>query len=125
MPLVTKSRKLFDVGYDIRGPVLERAQKMEAEGVAVMKLNIGNIAAFGIEPPADMVEDIIRDLPKFAGYTDSNGLVASRGAVMPHAEEKGIRGGPVHDICLGNGPSELIAMSLNALLDEGDEVLVP
>lgn len=125
MPLVTKSRKLDDVGYDIRGPVLERAQKMEAEGVQVMKLNIGNIAAFGIEPPADMVEDIIRDLPRFAGYTDSKGLVASREAVMQYAEEKGIRGVSVDDIYLGNGASELIAMSLNALLDEGDEVLVP
>ena len=125
MPLVTKSRKLFDVGYDIRGPVLERAQKMEADGIQVMKLNIGNIAAFGIEPPADMVEDIIRDLPKFAGYTDSKGLVASREAVMRYAEEKGISGVSVEDIYLGNGASELIAMSLNALLDEGDEVLVP
>lgn len=123
--MVTKSRKLFDVGYDIRGPVLERAQKMEAEGIQVMKLNIGNIAAFGIEPPADMVEDIIRDLPKFAGYTDSKGLVASREAVMRYAEEKGISGVSVDDIYLGNGASELIAMSLNALLDEGDEVLVP
>src|SRR4051812_41560960 len=125
MPLITKSRKLFDVGYDIRGPVLERAQKMEAEGIQVMKLNIGNIAAFGIEPPPDMVEDIIRDLPKFAGYTDSKGLVASREAVMRYAGEKGISGVSVDDIYLGNGASELIAMSLNALLDEGDEVLVP
>ena len=123
--MVSKSRKLDDVGYDIRGPVLERASKMEAEGIEVMKLNIGNIAAFGIEPPSEIVQDMIRDLPKFAGYTDSKGLVASREAVMRYAQEKGITGVSVDDIYLGNGASELIVMSLNALLDEGDEVLVP
>src|SRR6185295_10375734 len=98
---------------------------MEAEGIEVMKLNIGNIAAFGIEPPDEMVQDMIRDLPKFAGYTDSKGLLPSREAVMRYALEKGIAAVSVEDIYLGNGASELIVMSLNALLDEGDEVLVP
>ena len=114
MKPVAKSKKLADVGYDIRGPVLERAQKMEREGIEVMKLNIGNIAAFGIEPPDEIVQDMIRELPNFAGYTDSKGLVASREAVMLYAQKKGIAGVSIDDIYLGNGASELIAMGLNA-----------
>ena len=125
MKPICKSRKLADVGYDIRGPVLERAQQMEAEGIPIMKLNIGNIAAFGIEPPPEIVHDMVHELPRFAGYTDSKGLVPSREAVARYAREKGIAGVTIDDVYLGNGASELIAMSLNALLDEGDEVLVP
>src|SRR5437868_12067414 len=87
---VGKSSKLADVGYDIRGPVLERAQQMEAKGIEIMRLNIGNIAAFGIEPPRKIVDDMIRELPDFAGYTDSKGLIASREAVMHYAHKKGI-----------------------------------
>src|ERR1051325_445076 len=122
---ITKSKKLADVCYDIRGPVLEKARQMEEDGHEIIKLNIGNIAAFGIEPPAEIVRDMIRDLPHFAGYTESKGLVAPREAVMRYMQEKRVAGVTVDDIYLGNGASELIVMSVNALLDDGDEVLVP
>lgn len=111
--------------YDIRGPVLELAQKMEEAGQHIMKLNIGNLAAFGLEPPDDIVQDMIRNLPNAAGYTDSKGLFAPRRAVANYAQEKQIAGVTVDDVYLGNGASELITMSLNALLDSGDEILVP
>ncbi|HMQ04711.1 MAG TPA: pyridoxal phosphate-dependent aminotransferase [Pyrinomonadaceae bacterium] len=125
MKPVSKSNKLADVFYDIRGPVLELAQRMEEEGQSIMKLNIGNLAAFGFEPPDDIVQDMIRNLPQTAGYTDSKGLFAPRSAVANYAQEKGISGVTVDDVYLGNGASELITMSLNALLDSGDEILVP
>jgi len=111
--------------YDIRGPVLDLAQRMEAEGREIIKLNIGNLAAFGLEPPDEVVAEMIRELPDSAGYTDSKGLRGPREAVAKYAAEKGIRGVDVDDIYLGNGASELIVMSLNALLDSGDEILVP
>jgi alanine-synthesizing transaminase len=122
---ITKSAKLADVFYDIRGPVLETAQRMEEAGQHIIKLNIGNLAAFGFEPPDEIVQDIIRNLPNAAGYTDSKGLFAPRKAVVHYAQSKGITGVDVDDVYLGNGASELITMSLNALLDAGDEVLVP
>ncbi len=125
MKPVRKSNKLADVFYDIRGPVLELAQRMEDEGQSIMKLNIGNLAAFGFEPPDDIVQDMIRNLPQSAGYTDSKGLFAPRRAVANYGQEKGIAGVTVDDVYLGNGASELITMSLNALLDSGDEILVP
>jgi alanine-synthesizing transaminase len=122
---ILKSSKLADVCYDIRGPVLDKARQMEEEGHKIIKLNIGNLAVFGLEPPDEIVQDMIRNLPHAAGYTDSKGLFAPRKAVVHYAQEKHIAGVSVDDVDLGNGASELIVMSLNALLDNGDEVLVP
>ncbi|SEK21906.1 alanine-synthesizing transaminase [Roseateles sp. YR242] len=125
MKTVTKSSKLANVCYDIRGPVLDKARQMEEEGQKIIKLNIGNIAAFGLQPPDEIVQDMIRNLPDAAGYTDSKGLFAPRKAVVHYCQEKGISGVSVDDVYLGNGASELIVMALNALLDNGDEVLLP
>jgi alanine-synthesizing transaminase len=124
---IAKSAKLANVAYDIRGPVLDKARQMEDEGHKIIKLNIGNVAAFGLEPPDEIVQDMIRNLPSpvAAGYTDSKGLFAPRKAVVHYTQEKGVKGVGVDDVYLGNGASELIAMSLNALLDNGDEVLIP
>jgi len=122
---ITKSAKLANVGYDIRGPVLDKARQMEDEGHKIIKLNIGNVAAFGLMPPDEIVQDMIRNLPHAAGYTDSKGLFAPRKAVVHYTQEKGVEGVTVDDVYLGNGASELIAMSMNALLDAGDEVLIP
>jgi len=122
---IAKSSKLSDVGYDIRGPVLDRARQMEEEGQKIIKLNIGNIAAFGLDPPDEIVQDMIRNLAAAAGYTDSKGLFAPRKSVVHYMQEKNVQGVTVDDVYLGNGASELITMSLNALLDAGDEVLVP
>ena len=122
---IRKSSKLLDVCYDIRGPVLDKAREMEDEGHKIIKLNIGNLAVFGLEPPEEIVQDIIRNLPHSAGYTDSKGLFAPRKSVVHYTQEKLIAGVGVDDVYLGNGASELIVMSLNALLDSGDEVLVP
>ncbi len=104
---------------------MELAQRMEDEGQSIIKLNIGNLASFGFEPPDEIVQDMIRNLPNSAGYTDSKGMFAPRKAVMHYCQEKQIAGVSVEDIYLGNGASELITMSLNALLDGGDEILVP
>ncbi len=125
MKPIAKSSKLANVCYDIRGPVLDKARQMEEEGQKIIKLNIGNIAAFGLEPPDEIVQDMIRNLPAAAGYTDSKGLFAPRKAVVHYAQEKQIAGVTVDDVYLGNGASELIVMALNALLDNGDEVLLP
>ena len=125
MKPIAKSSKLANVCYDIRGPVLDKARQMEEEGQKIIKLNIGNIAAFGLEPPDEIVQDMIRNLPAAAGYTDSKGLFAPRKAVVHYCQEKNIRGVTVDDVYLGNGASELIVMALNALLDNGDEVLLP
>jgi alanine-synthesizing transaminase len=122
---ITKSAKLANVGYDIRGPVLDKARQMEDEGHKIIKLNIGNIAAFGLEPPDEIVQDMIRNVPHAAGYTDSKGLFAPRKAVVHYTQEKHIAGVTVEDVYLGNGASEMIAISMNALLDAGDEVLIP
>ena len=125
MKPVAKSSKLANVCYDIRGPVLDRAREMEEEGQQIIKLNIGNLAVFGFNPPDEIVQDMIRNLPNSAGYTDSKGLFAPRKSVVHYTQEKKIAGVAVDDVYLGNGASELIMMSLNALLDDGDEVLVP
>jgi alanine-synthesizing transaminase len=122
---IAKSSKLANVCYDIRGPVLDKARQMEDEGHKIIKLNIGNLAVFGLEPPDEIVQDMIRNLPHTAGYTDSKGLFAPRKAVVHYTQEKHIAGVTVDDVYLGNGASELITMSLNALLNSGDEVLVP
>lgn len=125
MRTILKSGKLAGVFYDIRGPVLDLAQRMEEEGQHIIKLNIGNLAAFGFDPPDEIVQDMIRNLPAAAGYTDSKGLFAPRKSVVHYSQQKHIADVSVDDVYLGNGASELITMSLNALLDAGDEVLVP
>lgn len=125
MKPIVKSSKLANVCYDIRGPVLDKARQMEDEGQKIIKLNIGNIAAFGLEPPDEIVQDMIRNLPHAAGYTDSKGLFAPRKSIVHYTQEKHIAGVTVDDVYLGNGASELITMSMNALLNAGDEILVP
>lgn len=125
MKTIKKSEKLSNVCYDIRGPVLQQAKKMEDEGHKIIKLNIGNLASFGFDSPEEIQLDMIRNLPNAAGYSDSKGIFAARKAVMHYTQEKRIKGIGIEDIYIGNGVSELIAMSMNALLDAGDEVLVP
>ncbi len=125
MKPIAKSSKLANVCYDIRGPVLDKARQMEEEGHKIIKLNIGNLAVFGLEPPDEIVQDMIRNLPHAAGYTDSKGLFAPRKSVVHYTQEKHIAGVTVDDVYLGNGASELITMSMNALLNGGDEILVP
>ena len=122
---IRKSKKLDDVCYDIRGPVLEKARKMEDEGQKIIKLNIGNLAAFGFDAPDEIVQDMIRNMANSSGYTDSKGLFAPRKSVMHYTQEKKIAGVTIDDIYLGNGASELIVMAVNALLNSGDQVLVP
>jgi len=124
---IQKSQKLANVCYDIRGPVLDKARQMEEEGHKIIKLNIGNIAAFGLMPPEEIVQDMIRNLTQAeaAGYTDSKGLFAPRKSIVHYTQQKHIAGVTVDDVYLGNGASELITMSMNALLNPGDEVLVP
>ena len=125
LKLIAKSSKLANVCYDIRGPVLEKARQMEEDGHKIIKLNIGNLAVFGLEPPDEIVQDMIRNLAGAAGYTDSKGLFAPRKSVVHYCQEKGVQGVSVDDVYLGNGASELIVMALNAMLNEGDEVLLP
>ena len=121
---VIQSTKLANVCYEIRGPVLEEAMRLEAAGHRILKLNTGNPAAFGFECPPEILEDILRNLGDAHGYGDAKGLLSARRAVMQHYQTKGIDL-DVEDIYLGNGVSELIQMSMQALLDDGDEVLVP
>ncbi|MEW6292757.1 MAG: pyridoxal phosphate-dependent aminotransferase [Pseudomonadota bacterium] len=125
MQPVLKSTKLASVCYDIRGPVLARARQMEEEGHRVIKLNIGNPAAFGFEAPEEIVVDVIRNIRDASGYSDSKGLFAPRKAVMHYCQQKRIANVSIDDIYLGNGVSELIVMAMQALLNNGDEVLVP
>jgi alanine-synthesizing transaminase len=120
-----QSRKLEDVCYDIRGPVLEEAKRLEEEGRRILKLNIGNPAPFGFEAPEEILVDVIRNLPSAQGYSDSQGLLSARTAVAQHYQGRGVEGIDVDDVWLGNGVSELITMALQAMLDNGDEVLVP
>ncbi|HQA27316.1 MAG TPA: pyridoxal phosphate-dependent aminotransferase [Candidatus Competibacteraceae bacterium] len=125
MQPVLKSAKLANVCYDIRGPVLAHAKQMEDEGQRITKLNIGNPAPFGFLAPDELVQDVIYNLPNASGYCDSKGLFAARKAIMHYTQQKQIRGVQVEDIYIGNGVSELIVMVLQALLDNGDEVLIP
>ena len=125
MKSIHKSAKLDNVLYDIRGPVMEAARKMEEEGQKIIKLNIGNLAPFGFDAPEEIQQDMIRNLPDSAGYSDSKGIFAARKAVMHYTQQKGIKGVTLDDIYLGNGASDLIVMALNALLDDGDELLLP
>ena len=125
MQPVLKSTKLANVCYDIRGPVLARARQMEEEGHRIIKLNIGNPAPFGFEAPEEIVVDVIHNLRDASGYSDSKGLFAARKAIMHYCQEKKITGVGIDDIFIGNGVSELIVMAMQALLNNGDEVLVP
>lgn len=125
MQPVLKSNKLANVLYDIRGPVMARAKQMEEDGQRIIKLNIGNPAPFGFIAPDEIVQDIIHNLSAASGYSDSKGMFAARKAIMHYTQEKKIQGVQVDDIYIGNGVSELIVMAMNALLNAGDEVLVP
>ena len=123
--IFTQSSKLRDVCYEIRGPVPAEAARMEAEGHKILKLNIGNPAPFGFEAPDEILVDMIRNLPTAQGYSDSKGIVPARRAVAQYYQTKGMPGMGLDDIYLGNGVSELIQMTCQALVDDGDEVLVP
>lgn len=125
MKTVQKSTKLANVLYDIRGPIMDAARQMEEEGHKIIKLNIGNLAPFGFDAPEEIQQDMIRNLPNSAGYSDSKGIFAARKAVMHYTQEQGIKGVTLDDVWLGNGASELIAMATNALLNDGDELLLP
>ena len=122
---ILKSSKLNNVCYDIRGPVLDLARQMEDDGHKIIKLNIGNLAVFGFDAPEEIQQDMIRNLPNSAAYSDSKGIFAARKAVMQYNQQQGIEGVLLDDIYLGNGASELIVMATNALLNEGDEMLLP
>ena len=125
MKTIQKSAKLANVCYDIRGPIMDRARQMEEEGQKIIKLNIGNLAVFGFDSPEEIQQDMIRNLPNSAGYSDSKGIFAARKAVMHETQRQGIRGVNLEDIYLGNGASELIVMATNGLLNDGDELLLP
>jgi len=122
---IMQSHKLANVLYDIRGPVLDEAKRLEAQGHRIIKLNIGNPQPFGFETPPEILVEVVRNLPTSQGYSDSQGLVSARTAIVQHYQERGIDITDVDDVWLGNGVSELIQVALNALLDEGDEVLIP
>lgn len=125
MKTVQKSTKLANVLYDIRGPIMDAARQMEEEGHKIIRLNIGNLAVFGFDAPEEIQQDMIRNLPNSAGYSDSKGIFGARKAVMHYTQQQGIKGVTLDDIYLGNGASELIAMATNALLNDGDELLLP
>ena len=125
MRTIQKSAKLANVCYDIRGPIMDRARQMEEEGQKIIKLNIGNLAVFGFDAPEEIQQDMIRNLPNSSGYSDSKGIFSARKAVMHETQKQGIKGVTLDDIYLGNGASELIVMATNALLDNGDELLLP
>lgn len=125
MQPILKSSKLANVCYDIRGPILDRARQMEEEGHRIIKLNIGNPASFGFEAPEEILQDVMHNLSAASGYCDSKGLFAARKAIMHYTQEKHIEGVRLEDIYIGNGVSELIVMAMQALLNTGDEVLIP
>ncbi|MAJ50091.1 MAG: aminotransferase [Flammeovirgaceae bacterium] len=125
MTPVLKSNKLDNVCYDIRGPVLEHAKQMEEDGHQIIKLNIGNPASFGFEAPDEITQDVIRNMKKSSGYTESYGLFEPRKAIMHYTQQKSIVDVDVDDIILGNGVSELIVMAMQGLINNNDEVLIP
>ena len=120
-----KSRKLDNVCYDIRGPVMDEANKMIANGVNILKLNIGNPAPFKFTAPDEIVHDMMYNLRECEGYSDSKGLFSARKAIMQYCQLKGIPNVGINDIYTGNGVSEVITMSMQGLLDSGDEILLP
>ena len=125
MSMIRKSQKLINVCYDIRGPVLEEAKRLEDEGSRIIKLNIGNPAPFGFEAPEEILQDVIHNLPNAQGYCDSKGLFAARKAVMHECQRKHVKDVTIDDIYIGNGVSELIVMAMQGLLNDGDEMLIP
>ncbi|CAH0992717.1 Glutamate-pyruvate aminotransferase AlaA [Sinobacterium norvegicum] len=125
MTSISKSHKLNAVCYDIRGPVLEEANRMEEEGQRILKLNIGNPAPFGFDAPDEILQDVIYNLAKAEGYCESKGLFSARKAVMQHCQKLNIKNVAINDIYMGNGVSELIVMTMQALLNNGDELLIP
>ncbi|MDR1302751.1 MAG: pyridoxal phosphate-dependent aminotransferase [Treponema sp.] len=125
MRVFSKSSKLDEVCYDIRGPVLKEAKRLEAQGFRILKLNIGNPAVFGFNAPDEIIHDIITNIQNAQGYCDSQGLFSARKAVMHDFQSKGVMDVHIEDIFIGNGVSELITMSMQGLLNSGDEVLVP
>jgi alanine-synthesizing transaminase len=122
---ILKSNKLANVFYDIRGPVAHAAKKMEEDGHRILKLNIGNPKPFGLDAPEEIIQDVILNLPDSEGYCDSKGLFSARKAIMQYSQQKNIKDVNIEDIILGNGVSELIVMSMQGLLNTGDEVLIP
>ena len=125
MKIIKKSDKLQDVRYDVRGPVVEEAARLEEAGMRVLKLNIGNPAPFGFTAPEEVIQDMRQNIVNAQGYSESKGLFAARKAVMQYCQLKGISGVSMDDIYTGNGASELIQLALHALLNDGDEVLIP
>ena len=125
MRKIRQSRKLQNVRYDVRGPILVEAQRLEAEGHHILKLNIGNTAPFGFEAPEAIVADMVHHLPDSQGYSDSQGIYSARTAVAQYYQSHGLREVLVDDVFIGNGVSELITMVLQAFLDDGNEILVP
>ncbi len=125
MRTLNQSSKLAHVCYEIRGPVLDEAKRLEDEGHRILKLNIGNPAPFGFEAPEEILVDVIASLPTAQGYSDSKGILSARRAVAQYFQTKGVDGVGIDDIYLGNGVSELIVMAMQGLLDDGDEVLIP
>jgi len=126
MTELKKSEKLQNVCYDIRGPLLKTANKMEAEGQRILKLNVGNPAPFGLEAPHEILRDVAMNLPEATGYSDSQGIFSARKAVLQYYQSKGLLSAvDVRDVYLGNGVSELIVMTMQALMNDGDEVLIP
>jgi alanine-synthesizing transaminase len=125
MPIIEKSKRLENLRYDIRGPVYEKALELESQGYKIINLNIGNPAPFGFDAPDEIVHDIILNIRNAQGYVDSRGLFAARKAVMHYTQTLGIKDITINDVFIGNGVSELIVMSMQALLNDGDEVLVP
>ncbi|MBM6544620.1 pyridoxal phosphate-dependent aminotransferase [Janibacter sp. YIM B02568] len=122
---IRQSRKLMNVRYDVRGPILVEAQRLEAEGHKILKLNIGNTAPFGFEAPEAIVADMTRHLPDSQGYVDSKGIYSARTAVAQYYQSRGLRETTVEDVFIGNGVSELISMVLQAFVDDGNEILIP
>jgi alanine-synthesizing transaminase len=125
MSQIRKSNKLNNVCYDIRGPVLQEAKRLEEDGHKILKLNIGNPAPWGFDAPDEIVQDVIYNLPSAQGYCDSKGLFAARKAVMQESQRKGIKDVTIEDIYIGNGVSELIVMAMQGLLNDNDEMLIP
>ncbi|WP_277452971.1 pyridoxal phosphate-dependent aminotransferase [Janibacter sp. DB-40] len=125
MRQIRQSRKLKDVRYDVRGPILVEAQRLEAEGHKILKLNIGNTAPFGFEAPEAIVADMTRHLRGSQGYVDSKGIYSARTAVAQYYQSHGLKETKVEDVFIGNGVSELISMVLQAFVDDGNEILIP
>ena len=125
MKIFEKSKKLDNVCYDVRGPVVEEADRMIEQGISILKLNIGNPAPFGFEAPTEIIHDMMTNLKSSEGYSDSKGIFSARKAIMQYCQLKGFPNVGVQDIYTGNGASELISMSMQGLLNEGDEILIP